>query len=303
MLPKGMSAPLLKGHVWLTHYLTTCLLAAVELVRAGREQYQKDAVAFAHRMLRRQVPDSRREFDLCGHFYTYGTRGPTDRVFAHCGYNHKGPESYDCGAVFPHYITPLVRMCRLWPDHPHAGHWMRAIESYAYGFLLPVCSANPFYLMPNGCFEGQGPLWFSSLFHGMNAAYGYAAALALDLESFFDDRSFRAIAMGNLQWIAGLHAGITKESLAGCERWRDSIPAGKAVAYSMIYGVGGRSAGTWTGIRGTVCNGFDSDEQFRFNAPPTTSTDGPFMFTDEDWITHNGAWLAAVSRLKARSKL
>jgi hypothetical protein len=98
-----------------------------------------------------------------------------------------------------------------------------------------------------------------------------------------------------MQWIAGLHAGITRESFDGCTKWRDDIPAGTALPYSQIHGIGRRSVGTWLDIPGTIPNGFCTNRQFQLEVEPTVENDGPWRYTDEDWITHAGGWLSAVA--------
>jgi hypothetical protein len=89
-----------------------------------------------------------------------------------------------------------------------------------------------------------------------------------------------------MNWIAGLNYG--------------TVVAGKAYPYSMIYGVGNRYHGTWTKIPGTICNGYDADPQFTIQEP-LAANDVPAYFTDEDWITHGGAWLSALARIYADS--
>jgi hypothetical protein len=173
-------------------------------------------------------------------------------------------------------------MVQRWPDHKDAQVWDFAIRDFAYGYLLPACYNNPFYLLPMGYFDGEGLLTFSGLWHGINGAYGSAAALALDLGSYLKDARFGKIATGNLQWIAGLNSGIVEED--------------RFTPKSMIYGIGDEYVGSWTKIPGTICNGFDSFTQFEF-AVPRASTDKPSVFTDEGWITHSGGWLSALSRL------
>jgi hypothetical protein len=75
------------------------------------------------------------------------------------------------------------------------------------------------------------------------------------------------------------------------------IPEHEALPASMIHGVGQRWAGGWTTMRGSICNGFATGEQFKFDVPPTLENDSKITFTDEDWITHCGGWLSGCSRL------
>lgn len=90
----------------------------------------------------------------------------------------------------------------------------------------------------------------------MTPCYGLAAALAWEFERAFNDPTFRNIYTGNLQWIAGLNAGLTAESLAGCVMFDTEIALGEAIPVSQIHGIGTRTAGSWLHIKGAICNGF-----------------------------------------------
>jgi hypothetical protein len=79
------------------------------------------------------------------------------------------------------------------------------------------------------------------------------------------------------------------------------ISEGVALPVSLMCGVGARWAGTWLNTRGVICNGFATGKQFKFDVPPRKSEDGPFSFTDEEWITHCAGWISGLSRLR-RSK-
>jgi hypothetical protein len=260
---------------WMTRDLFTMLWVAVELARGPAPEYRDVAVRYARAVMGRQIGGADAEGGYHGHFRTYGSAPFSEKAWIH---HHMG---YDAGGTFPHYLIPLIEMTRLWPDHPDAPAWRRTLHDFAYGYLLPACLDNPFHLLPTGYFAGEGLLTFSGLWHGMNGAYGSAAALALELAAFTGDERFRTIAVGNLQWIAGLNSGVAEDG-----RW---------VSRSMIYGIGDAFAGGWTQIPGSICNGFESDRQFVFTEP-TAKDDGPFYFTDEDWITHTGGWLSALSR-------
>ncbi len=135
----------------------------------------------------------------------------------------------------------------------------------------------------------------------MDAMYSESIILlATELEMAIKDVRFRQIAVGNLQWIGGLYAGITAELLAGCLKWQVEIPPSQVVSYSQIWGVGRRYAGGWNQIPGTICNGFAVNPQFQFTVPPTAANDAPGMFTDEDWIPHAAGWISGLARLQQR---
>ncbi len=276
--------------------MTRDLLAAAwgawELVCAGREEWRDQAAAWIEQVLTRQTACDNPEAPLYGHFRTFDTHPFTEKAWSHHMFG------FNCGAVFPHYLLPFIDMIRrnAFPDRHE--RWKDALRDFAYGYLLPACRANPFNLLPNGCFGKEGLLWFCGLGHGMNAAYAWTAALALELDRFFRDAAFRDIAVGNLQWIAGLNAGLTSDAMAGCWYYRTEIGENELVPCSMINGIGDRSAGGWMDVPGAICNGFDVDQQFRIDTAPTRENDAPLMLTDEDWITHAGAWLSATSRLR-----
>jgi hypothetical protein len=276
---------------FMTRDLVTTAWAHWELHKTGRGGSLERAAALTDRIIGRQRTEEHAEDGLYGQFRSFDSLPFTEKAWEHHGVGH------DCGATFPHYLIYLIEMYRAMPDHPRAQAWRECLERFAFGYFIPACSRNPFLLLPQGVFGEQGLLQFGGLWHGSHGAYAHAAALAVELGALFGGSEFAAIATGNVQWIAGLNAGVTRESLAASHVWSDDIPEGVAEARSMILGIGNRWAGSWRTIRGSICNGFDPDQQFRFDVPPTRDNDGPFMFTDEDWIVHAGAWLSAISRL------
>ncbi len=281
---------------FMTRDLAMMLWGCVELFAAGQTTYKRHAAHLAREVMARQVPESCAEDGLYGHFYTFASADFTEKANCH---HHVG---HDTGTTFPHYIVPLLEMASRWPDHPDAPLWRACVKRFADGYLIPACSRNPFYLLPEGVFPGEGLLSFCGPWHGINTTYGYAAALAAACEGVSHDPRLRQIVVGNLQWICGLHAGITAQSFAGCVLWREEVPEGVALPYSQIYGVGRRWTGNWTGIRGTVPNGFDVNPQFQLVVEPQREYDEPLLYTDEDWIPHGAGFLAGLTALRNRKR-
>jgi len=283
----------------LTCDLVMALWAAWQLSQVAHaneaEIYENRAFALAREIGARQVKQGDGQDGWWGYFGTFAHANLPEKAWLHS--LGKSGIGSDVTATFPHYLVPLVEMLRARPDHPDAQHWRAMLHDFAYGYFLPACRANPFGLLPLGLFQGEGLLWFAGLWHGMNAVYGLAAALALEFEALFGDEAFREIAVGNLQWIAGLNAGLTRESLFASHMWSADVPEGQAVSVSMICGIGERCAGNWLQVRGAICNGFSTGDQFVFDVEPKQENDGPHSFTDEDWIPHAGGWLSALTRL------
>ncbi|MBN1262533.1 MAG: glycoside hydrolase family 9 protein [Anaerolineae bacterium] len=277
---------------FMTGDLLMMIWGAVALAKSGRPAHLDEAVRRARELLRRQVPQEAAEGDFYGHFYAFEDCAFTEKAFIH---HHVG---HDTSMMFNHYIAPLIDLCAQLPDHPEAPRWRQAIHDFAYGYFLPACRKNPCYLLPQGYYAGEGLLSFGGPWHGFNVCYGYAAALAVQFETFFGDSQFRDIAVGNLQWIAGLNSGMTAESFEGSVMWREAIPAGAAIPYSHIHGIGTRAVETWSKIPGSIGNGYCTNRQFRMEVLPSVENDGPWRYADEDWIPHAGGWVSGLTYLR-----
>ena len=279
----------------LTCDLAMALWANFVLAESVDDAFGARCVRLARQIMARQI--GRGDDEFYGHFQTFESADLPEKAWLHS--LSKSGIGSDVGATFPHWIPPLLWMATRWPAHADAPQWERAVHDFAYGYFLPACRRNPFLILPLGLFPNEGLLWFSGLWHGMNCVYGLAAALALEFEAHFGDSEFGDIATGNLQWIAGLNAGLTRDSLAPQNSvfWSADVPAGAALPASMIYGVGHRFAGNWLAVRGSICNGFSTGAQFHFDQQPSRELDGPHSFTDEDWIPHAGGWLSGLARL------
>ena len=291
---------------FMTRDLAMMMWGCVQLYVGGHVSYKRHAARLARQIISRQVPEDRAEGGtngdpkLYGHFYTFDSADVTEKSNTHHHFGH------DTGTTWPHYIAPLMEMRRWWNDHPDNALWTECVRKFAVGYLIPACSANPFYLLPIGYFDGVGLMSFCGPWHGFNTSIGFAAALAAECEGAVstDDerRALRRIVVGNLQWICGLHAGITRRSFEGCLSWKEEIPDGEAVPYSQIYGVGRRWTGNWTGIRGTIPNGFSVNPQFQLVVPPSKEADEPLRYTDEDWIPHAAGYLSGLVALRNKHR-
>lgn len=293
-LPEHASIPV---DEWMTRDLVMKLWAALESACCGDASMPGVAFDTARQIMGRQITATNAEAGFYGHFREFESTPYSEKAWCHCIIGKSF--GADIGGTFPHYLVPLVRLLESYPEHPDADSWRNTLQQFAVGFLIPACTANPFLIAPYGIFADEGPIWFAGPWHGFNCVYGWTAALAIELSQLLDEPILRDIAWANMQWIAGLNAGVTKESIIpSCHMWRRDIAPGRAIPFSMIHGVGNRSAGTWFGTRGVICNGFATGDQFLFDTLPVREHDGPFAFTDEDWIPHSAAWLSAIARLR-----
>ncbi len=285
---------------WLTRDLLMMCQASLEMLKLGDRNAKDVAIGFANQVMGRQIDMKDSESGFWGHFQEFDSLKHAEPSWVHgIVPGSKGAEfGADMGGIYPNYLMPFIEMLKLWPDHADAPKWNKTLKNFAYNYLVPACEKNPFYLVPQGIFGNEGPIWFCGTFHGTNAIYGYTAALALELADLLNDKRLKEIAYGNLQWLAGLNSGITRDNLAlGSVIYSAEVPVGAALPASMMCGVGNRWAGTWFQTRGVICNGFSTGEQFKYDTRPLKENDGPHSFTDEDWIPHTAAWLSGLIRI------
>ncbi len=271
--------------------------AALEMRKLNYPKSDELALKYADLVIMRQISKEHAENGYYGHFLEFASMTHSEPSWTH---GIIGKEfGADMGGIYPNYLMPLIEMLQLWPDHKDAGSWKSTLQNFVYGFLIPACEKNPFYLVPQGIFREEGPIWFCGTFHGTNAIYGFTAALALELGKLFNEPKLKEIAYGNLQWLAGLNGGITRENVKeGCVIFSTDIPEGAALPASMMCGVGNRWAGTWFQTRGVICNGFSTGKQFVYDSAPIRKNDSPNSLTDEDWIPHSAGWLTGMMRLE-----
>jgi hypothetical protein len=292
-LPEGTIIP---ADEWQTRDLVTLCWAAIELSKIKTEGTKEAAVQYARHIMDRQIPEEKKESEYFGHFFEFDSMSHSEKSWVHGIVNNQF--GADIGGIYPNYLMPLVEMTKIWSDHEDAGKWKETLHRFVYGYLIPACKQNPFLIVPQGIFGVEGPVWFCGTFHGTNTIYGYTAALALELSVMFSEPVLKEIAYANLQWLAGLNAGITRENLKACVIFSTDVPEGIALPASMMCGVGKRWAGTWFQTRGVICNGFSTGKQFVYDTAPLKANDGPFSLTDEDWIPHSAAWLTGLIRLR-----
>ena len=269
--------------------------AALELSAQGHLELLALAVELLDRAMSRQAPTERSMHGLSGWFYEFGDLHHPEPAWAHQLRDRKA--GGDLGATHAYDVSVFIQALAAHPDHPRAPAWRNTLERFAYGFFLPACRANPFYLLPQQLHSSEGIITFAGPWHGMNCIYGQAAALAFDLAALLGDSALIPVATGNLQWVCGLNAGVHRENIAFCHIYSCDIPAGVALPVSMIHGVGARFAGSWLNFRGTVTNGFSVGEQFHFDAAATRENDGPHSLSDEDWIPHAAGLVSALCRV------
>lgn len=278
---------------FMTRDLAMGMRAGLSLYAAGRTELRPHILGLLRRVLSRQIDGGAAEFGYWGHFREFDGLPHSEKANVH---HHVG---HDTGGVIAFDLMPLIEFRARFYDTPEASEAEAAIRRFIDGFALPACRSNPFMLMPQGVFDGQGLLDFCGPWHGTNVSYGYFAAQAIRLAEATGNKELLELATGNVQWICGLNAGVTGESMRGCTYWRETIPAGRAVAYSQIVGVGRRSVRAWTDIRGSVPNGFSTNPPFTLQVEPSRENDGPWLFTDEDWIPHAGGLISALVAMRA----
>jgi hypothetical protein len=285
---------------WPTRDLITMVRTSMEMYKHGMTEAKIMALDFAKQVVSRQVPKEKAMSGFFGHFYEFASMSHAEPSWTHGIVPSPEGSQFgtDMGGIYPNYLVPIIELLYTFREHEDAEKWKQTLHDFTYGYLIPACQSNPFKLVPQLINKDEGAIWFCGTFHGTNSIYGYTAALALELEKIFGESKLKEIAYANLQWLAGLNAGITKDALqTGCVIFSKDIPDGLALPASMICHIGNTWGGTWFQTRGVICNGFTTGKQFKYDTPPLKGNDGPFSLTDEDWIPHSAAWISGLIRL------
>jgi hypothetical protein len=287
-LPETYTPP---QHQPLTRDLLMSARAATLLAQGGWSEGEHLTADLLRRVLSRQATPAEKIHGFHGHFFEFDDRHHAEPAWAHQIMGR--PLGVDAGASHGYDVLPLLDAARAFPNHPDAPRWLDSLRSFAEAFLIPACSANPFSLVPHLLHREHGLIHFAGPWHGMNCIYGQAATTLFRLHREMNLPT-RPHAVGNLQWLCGLNAGITTANVAYCHLFSADIPPGRALPASLIYGVGRRTAGGWLTLRGSVCNGFSVGEQFKFDTDVSPTSDGPFSLSDEDWIPHAAGLVSAL---------
>jgi hypothetical protein len=217
------------------------------------------------------------ESGLYGFFRVWEDREEYQKGWEHAGWG------YGCGAVLPDELTGFFNLIELFPEDADYHRWVYTLRQYAYGYMLPASRLSPFGIMPLGVFEDR-VMFFGPSWHGFNGMYGRYARLAMQMARFFEDIRFQEIATACLQWVMGLNTGVPSDG-------------GKYEGLSWISGVGAHAVQAWTGIQGSICNGFCASPQFEM-AHLDDIEDAPAYVTGEEWIVHNGGFLSGLAEIE-----
>lgn len=285
---------------WPTRELFMQAWACVELAECGSSTYLDRAAEKIDTALLRQAEVGEAIDGLHGFFFEFDDRHHAEPSWAHQITDKQ--IGIDAGATYPQWVWPILRFVRRYPEHPKSRGYTESLRRYTLGYLKPGCERNPFGLAPQLLHREHGLINFAGPWHGMNCIYGLTARLLVALEKELHIDGLCELATGNLQWIAGLNAGLTPEAIQGCILCSPDCVSGTTLPVSMVHGIGRRWAGSWTTIRGAVCNGFAVGKQFEFDVAVDAETDGPHQLTDEDWLPHAAAFLTGLAHERAHRR-
>ncbi len=264
--------------------LLLLLRAATELYRNTNDPTYANAATGLARVLSSayQCNEPSEQNGLYGDFWAWPQTYIHQRGWEHAGWG------FNCGAVLPDDVSGFLNLLELFPDHPDHASWRAVLHRYAYGYLRPGCELTPFGIYPLGNCEGEvrffGPSW-----HGFNGMYAQVARTCMLLARHLRDQHFENLAQRNLQWIVGANVGT-------------QVADGRYQGLSWISGTGEHCTEVWSGIPGSIANGFCATPQFRLEHLDDV-LDAPTFETREDWLVHNGSWLSGLAQVSTRPRL
>ena len=278
---------------------STALYGASDEPPAQRAKYLTTARRVAAELMSRQYGSTQAPLDgVVGMFHEFaGSSGAARDAFL--------LESAQAGmSLLGHYdftsLSGFIDLLRLAPDDPDAALWHRAVRLWSVGYEQAAAARNPLGIAPATVYTStvgaQGSpavYWFGNHLHGGNEIPGQAAHSLLEVGNYLNDVSFYPIAVNNVQFYAGVNAGIGPMHQPS----------------SFIKGIGARTlVGPYMEASapvGSVANGYHATNSFSPTFYQTYDDDktlAPDGFGDgastgqESWILHSHAYvLGAVS--------
>lgn len=302
-----------KGYAGLrSRELIAFLNASTSLYRVSDEQalsknrYLTTAKRVAAELMRRQYVAVDQPLDgVYGMFHEFGVDSGAAR-------NAFLLESAQAGlSLLGHYeftsLSGFIDLLTLLPDDPDAARWDRAVRSWAIGYELAAASRNPLgiapatvYPSPNGTTGPAAVYWFGNHLHGGAEIPGQAAHSLMEIGNYLNDASFYAPAVNDVQFYAGVNAGIGLTHQPS----------------TLIKGVGAKTmVGPYMETSapiGSIANGYHATNSFspavyetfdnNKTLPPDGLGDGATT-GQESWILHSHSYVLGAVSVEAPFRL
>jgi len=222
--------------------------ACAELYRSlGGREYRDLAADYARRLLELQVAgENNPAWPLRGFFQT--ARG--------------NPEPFRDIYRGSWHLVSLCELLELFPDHPDAPRWKKAIELYCREYLAPMTARNNFGIVPYGLYTGKDPgggrrigyywyRWFMEInqpwWVGINSNLASAGVGLFKAARLLKDPGLAVIAQRQLDWILGVNP-FNSSTVIGVGR---NNPAHYDVSYWFNPGTPVIPGAVMNGIGGT----------------------------------------------------
>jgi hypothetical protein len=197
-------------------------------------------------------------------------------------------------------LSGFIDLLTLLPEDEESARWHRTIQLWANGYQAAAAARNPLGIAPVTVYAStqgtEGPpavYWFGNHLHGGNEIPGQAAHSLLEVGNYLNDAGFYALAVNDVQFYAGVNAGIGAQHQPS----------------TFIKGIGAKAlVGPYMEASapiGSVANGYSSTGSFSpsfyvnydaTQAIPVDSVGDGATTGQESWILHSHSYvLGAVS--------
>jgi hypothetical protein len=285
---------------------STTLYRVSDETAADKGKYLDAAKRVAAELMQRQYGAVDTPIDgVVGMFHEFSSdSGPARNAFL--------LESAQAGmSLLGHYdftsLSGFIDLLTLAPDDADAARWHRAVALWSTGYERAAAGRNPLGIAPAtvyastaGDHGAAAVYWFGNHLHGGNEIPGQAAHSLLEVGNYLNDASFYPIAVNDVQFYAGVNAGIG---------------AGHQPS-SFIKGVGARTlVGPYMEASapvGSVANGYHATNSFSptfYRTYDDDKTIRPDGFGDgatsgqESWILHSHSYVLGAVSVEAPFRL
>jgi hypothetical protein len=281
---------------------TTALYQVTDEPPATKAKYLATAKRVASELVRRQYLAIDSPLDgVSGMFHEFsGSSGAPRNAFllesAQAGMTHIGNYEFTS-------LRGFIDLLTLLPKDAEAALWHRAVELWANAYQAAAADRNPLGIAPVTVYSStrgeEGPAavyWFGNHLHGGNEIPGQAAHSLLEVGNYLNDSRFYSLAVNDVQYYAGLNAGIGDAHEPST--FIKGVGAKTVIAKSMEA----------SAPIGSVANGFSSTGNFspsfyvnydeNKTIPPDSVGDGATT-GQESWILHSHSYVMGVAAVEA----
>ncbi|MCU0914549.1 MAG: glycoside hydrolase family 9 protein [Planctomycetes bacterium] len=256
------------------------LQSSLDLYEAtGEQTYAQQAYGFGAVVLAcQQQEETAWDIPLAGFFYGDAKR---QRILH---YSHRGHEQAP--------VVGLVRLCRLFPEHPDRAKWRRALELYAAYYRTVAPYTAPYFMLPASIYhvsESNRATFREQVEQGVKLGDGYYLRR---FPVWFDFRGNCGTVLSQTKGLSAVARWLNDgELLDLCRRQVEWVLGRNPFCQSLMYGEGHDYAPQYTAMSGDMAGTLPVGIETHFERDvPYWPPDNCYNYK-EVWVHPSSRWL------------